>query len=133
MYSSPNILNPNYKGFNPQLQPFSPKEIVTMEDEDYIPSKQRLSKTVNRTNVYLKRVNFRKDISEYLFRNFKNDIDYSIANKVTERILNNIYFEEQLERSDKDNLSESLKIEIDRLFNSNVDINTIKNLVSKYF
>jgi len=115
------------------LQGLSPKYNNHLDDNDYVPSKQRSVNVTNYSNTYLKRLNFRKELTDFISAlNNLPSIQSNNIIEITDKVLTNIYFEEQLDKSNSDILSESIKIELNRL-NIIVDINSIKNLVTKYF
>lgn len=124
--------NPYFQQTNDVSTSFFPKTYnhINDHDDDFVPSKEKTANQNTYTNIYLKKINFRKEITNLISKNIFND-DSTVY--IADRILNNIYFEEQLERSTIEVLSESLKIEIDRNLGTNLEINHIINLVSKYF
>jgi len=113
------------------LQALSPKGNNNYEDNDYVPSKQRSVNSTNYSNTYLKRLNFRKELTDFISKSSSSLQSNNII-EITDKVLTNVYFEEQLDKSNSDILSESLKIELNRM-KIVVDINSIKNLVIKYF
>lgn len=98
-------------------------------DDELIPSKQREMESEKYTNQYLKRVNFRTEMTQLISGKINtNDI------KSIDLVLKNAYYEDQLANSTVTILSNCLKLEIDRVFGKDlIDIVTIKNIVSKYF
>lgn len=129
MYNNFSPRTPNY------LRPRNPYSTnIEEEDNDYIPTKQQLQdKPKIYSNVYLKRVNFRTEFTDIIKKACYPTKNMDEVIRISDYILMNVYFEEQLERSNADILSESLRIETERILNRHDLHDMIKRLVEKYF